>query len=156
MSVNSPSMKRDTDSPKATEAEPTDKRKSTPTAASSQPERDPVRWKRVAATLITVTLALVLSWQLWWHYMRSPWTRDGRVRAETVDVAADVSGRVTDLRVIDNQVVHKGDVLFIVDPDTYRFALAQAEAAVQTAKVDLQNRQELAERRRPLGSRADV
>jgi multidrug resistance efflux pump len=133
-----------------------EKPRPSPPAAGTQDKNAAVQWKRVTATLVIVTLAFVLTWQLWWHYMRSPWTRDGRVRAEIVDVAADVSGRVTDLRVIDNQVVHKGDVLFIVDPDTYQFALAQAEAAVQSAKVDLENRQELAERRKRLGSRAVI
>jgi RND family efflux transporter MFP subunit len=69
---------------------------------------------------------------------------------EIVDVASDISGRVTDLKVIDNQFVHKGDVLFVVDPDMYRFALAQAEAAVKKAKADLANAQELSERRKRL------
>jgi len=118
--------------------------------------KPPGQWKRVMMTLGTVALALGLTGELWWHYMRAPWTRDGRVRAEIVDVASDISGRVTALNVIDNQFVHKGDVLFIVDPDYYRYALAQAEAAVQNAKVDLENKQELAQRRKRLDSGAVI
>src|SRR5271156_6761064 len=82
--------------------------------------------ERVARTAVVVLIALILGWLLWWHYLRSPWTRDGRVEAEVVDIAAEISGKVTNLMVIDNQFVHKGDPLFIVDPDDYRLALAQA------------------------------
>jgi multidrug resistance efflux pump len=145
MSANAPS-------PQATEEMPADKSRPAPISESLQKRTAPAAWKRVAATLVAVTLAAVLTWQLWQHYMRSPWTRDGRVRVETVGVAADISGRVTDLRVIDNQFVRKGDVLFVVDPDMYRLALAQAEAAVRKAKADLANAQELSERRKRLHS----
>jgi multidrug resistance efflux pump len=145
MSVKAPS-------PRAVEEKPADKARTPPNSAISQNKTPPVGGKRVAATLVAVTLAAVLTWQLWWHYMRSPWTRDGRVRVETVGVAADISGRVTDIRVIDNEFVRKGDVLFVVDPDMYRFALAQAEATVKKAKADLANAQELSERRRRLHS----
>lgn len=139
-------------SPQVQEEKPAEKSGPTPTSVSPLNKTPPVGWKRVAGTLVAVTLAAVLSWQLWWHYMRSPWTRDGRVRVETVGVASDISGRVMDLRVIDNQFVRKGDVLFVVDPDMYRLALVQAEAAVKKSKADLENAQELAQRRKRLHS----
>jgi RND family efflux transporter MFP subunit len=60
----------------------------------------------------------------------SPWTRDARIRANVVTVAPDISGWVDDIRVQDNQFVHKGDVLFVIDHDRYRLALADAEAAL--------------------------
>jgi multidrug resistance efflux pump len=127
-----------------------------PAAVELRAQKTRAQWPRVMMTFVAVTFALVLAGELWWHYMRAPWTRDGRVRAETVEIASDVSGRVTDLRVIDNQVVHKGDILFIVDPDSYRFALAEAEAAVQSSKVDLENKKELAERRKRLDTGAVI
>jgi multidrug resistance efflux pump len=129
---------------------------SAPNPIKPEARKTPAQWKRVMMTLGTVALALGLAGELWWHYMLAPWTRDGRVRAETVEVASDISGRVTALNVIDNQFVYKGDVLFIVDPDYYRYALAQAEAAVQNAKVDLENKQELAQRRKRLDSGAVI
>jgi multidrug resistance efflux pump len=107
---------------------------------------------RVARTLAVVLLALVLGWAFWWHYMRAPWTRDGRVRVEVVEVAAEISGKVVDLRVQDNQAVHKGDVLFVIDPRDYQLALAQAEATLQSRQIDLQLREEDARRRANLGS----
>ncbi|MCE0483007.1 MAG: HlyD family secretion protein [Methylacidiphilales bacterium] len=111
-------------------------------------------WKRVARTAVIVALALILGWVLWWHYMRSPWTRDGRVRAEVVDIAAQIAGQVVNLRVVDNQFVHRGDVLFIVDPDNYRLALEEAEATVQSRQADLAIRKQELKRRQDLGAQA--
>ena len=105
-------------------------------------------------TTVVVALAIVLAWVLWWHYMRSPWTRDGRVRAEVVDVAAQISGQVVEIKVLDNQSVHKGDILFVVDPEDYRLALAQTEATVQSTQLKMQIAEQDSERRKTLGSHA--
>lgn len=86
---------------------------------------------RIAITMSAVALALIVGLALWNYYMNAPWTRDGRVRADVVAVAPDVSGLVTEVLVHDNQDVKKGDVLFRVDPDRYEIALRQAEAAVE-------------------------
>ena len=85
---------------------------------------------RVLLTLILLIVAGVLSYDLASYYLYSPWTRDARVRANVVTVAPDVSGYVDDIRVRNNQFVHKDDVLFVIDQDRYRLALANAEAAV--------------------------
>jgi RND family efflux transporter MFP subunit len=85
---------------------------------------------RVAATLVAVTVAVVVGWQLWVYYMEEPWTRDGRVRADTVGVAPDVSGLVSEVLVHDNQQVNKGDVLFRIDRARFELAVAQAEQQV--------------------------
>ena len=113
-----------------------------------------IDYKRVARTSGVVLLAVVLAWMLWWHYMRSPWTRDGRVRVEVVDIAAQIAGHVTELDVLDNQFVHKGDVLFLVDPQDYRLALAQAEATVNSRQLDLQIAQADAKRRATIEANA--
>ena len=67
--------------------------------------------------------------------MEAPWTRDGRVRADVVQVAPDVSGLVTEVLVEDNQVVKRGDVLFRIDPERFTLALRQAEAMVEGKKA---------------------
>jgi multidrug resistance efflux pump len=90
---------------------------------------------RFAITAVVVIVALLLGHALWRHYMYSPWTRDGRVRAEVVRVAPDVAGLVTKLAVIDNQEVKKGDVLFEIDPMRFRITLQQAEANLDAAKA---------------------
>jgi RND family efflux transporter MFP subunit len=93
---------------------------------------------RYAATIILAGFAVVAGWQLWVHYELEPWTRDGRVRADIVAIAPDVSGLVTEVLVRDNQIVHKGDVLFRIDRGRFLLALRQAEANVEgrTATLD--------------------
>src|SRR4029077_8270618 len=75
---------------------------------------------RVVLTLVLLVAAGFLSYDMASYYLYSPWTRDARVRADVVSVAPDVSGYVDDIRVQDNQFVHKGDVLFVVDQERYR------------------------------------
>jgi multidrug resistance efflux pump len=93
---------------------------------------------RILATAVAVVLALIALRFLWELYQVDPWTRDGRIRADTVQVAPDVSGLVTDVLVRDNQVVHRGDPLFIIDRARFELALRQAQAliAAQQAAVD--------------------
>jgi RND family efflux transporter MFP subunit len=110
--------------------------------------------RRRLVTGAVVLLAIVLAWALWWHYFRSPWTRDGRVRVEVVNIAAQISGQVISLPVGDNQVVKKGDLLFEIDPSDYKLALAQAEANVQSRQFQQATAQEDAERRQKLGAQA--
>jgi len=77
---------------------------------------------RVLLTLILCTAAGLLSYDLAGYYLYSPWTREARVRANVVAVAPDVSGYVDDIRVRNNQFVHKDDVLLVIDQDRYRIA----------------------------------
>jgi len=86
--------------------------------------------------------------------METPWTRDGRVRADIVEIAPDVSGAVAEVRVKDNQPVKRGDTLFTIDPEPYRFALSQAEANVQGREQELEQRRRELERRAHLSSLA--
>ena len=108
--------------------------------------------RRVLRTLLVVLVAAILGYFFWWHYMRAPWTRDGRVRVEIVEVAAEISGKVVEIDVQDNQFVHQGDPLFVIDPRDYQLALARAEATVLSRKADLEQREEDAKRRAALGS----
>src|SRR5712671_3492117 len=85
---------------------------------------------RVVLTLVLLVAAGLLSYDLASYYLYSPWTRDARIRANVVSVAPDISGYVDDIRVQNNQFVHKGDVLFIIDQERYRLALADAEATL--------------------------
>jgi len=91
----------------------------------------------VATTLLTAA-ALFVGWRLWAYYEEEPWTRDGRVRAEVVAVAPDVSGLVSNVLVRDNQHVKKGDVLFRIDRKRFELALRQAEATVASRAAALE------------------
>ena len=88
---------------------------------------------RFLITAVVVVVALLLGHALWKHYLYSPWTRDGRVRAEVVRVAPDVSGLVIRVAVVDNQLVHRGDVLFVLDQARFNNAVDQAEANLNAA-----------------------
>ncbi len=106
---------------------------------------------RVAVTLAVVAVAGIGGKRLWDHYQVDPWTRDGRVRADIVQVAPDVSGLVTDVQVVNDQTVKAGQPLFYVDRDRYALAVRQADAAVAAQRAQLaQARRELA-RNRVLG-----
>src|SRR5262249_1439818 len=76
------------------------------------------------------------------------------VRAYIVTKAAEVAGRIVELPVVDNQLVHRGDVLLVIDPTDYRIAVTLAAAALKQAKVNGENAQREASRRRPLAGSA--
>src|SRR3569833_1461879 len=90
---------------------------------------------RFLGTAAVVVLAVLLGHALWKHYLYAPWTRDGRVRAEVVRVAPDVSGLVARVAVVDSQSVHKGDLLFVIDQARFRIAVAQAQANLSAAEA---------------------
>jgi len=92
---------------------------------------------RVLLTLFVVSVAILAGWQLWSYYMLEPWTRDGRVRADVVTVAADVSGLISDVFVHDNEKVTKGQQLFRIDQRRFQYALDQAKADVASHQVTL-------------------
>ncbi len=93
--------------------------------------------RRYLITILVVLAALFIGWRLWIHYENDPWTRDGRIKADVVQVAPDVTGQVVKINVKDNQPVNVGDVLFEIDPARFDLALRQAKAAEEAAKVTL-------------------
>ena len=100
--------------------------------------RRPALLLRVAVTLAVVAIAAVIGWRLWVYYEEEPWTRDAQVAADIVGVTPDVSGLVSAVRVQDNQVVHRGDVLFVVDQARFELALRQAQAVVASRLAALE------------------
>lgn len=106
---------------------------------------------RVLVTLVFVIAAVLVAAWLWRHYELEPWTRDGRVRANIVQVAPDVSGLVTEVLVRDNQHVRRGQPLFVLDRPRFALALAQAEATVQAGRVALAQAQRENRRNHGLG-----
>ncbi|MFT8676053.1 MAG: HlyD family secretion protein [Acetobacter sp.] len=106
---------------------------------------------RIVLTLAVVSLAIILGITLWNVYMIAPWTRDGRVRVYVVDIAPEVSGTVVQIPVVDNQFVHKGDPLFVLDPVRFRLAIREAQARLDGAMEDLKLKQNDAKRRMGLG-----
>ena len=108
------------------------------------------RLVRVALTLLLCVIAGFAIVGLWQHYMVAPWTRDGQVRVQVADIAPEVSGQIVKLLVDDNQFVHKGDLLYVIDPGDYKVALDLAKADVASKVADLEVKNNQNERRRKL------
>ncbi|CAG9001260.1 MAG: p-hydroxybenzoic acid efflux pump subunit AaeA [Candidatus Celerinatantimonas neptuna] len=89
---------------------------------------------RLLITLIIIVAAILAGRWVWNYYLYSPWTRDGRVRANIITIAPDVSGWVTHLNVTNNQSVKKGQSLFIVDDARYKATFAKDEANVENKR----------------------
>lgn len=98
---------------------------------------NPRRLLSFAVTAVVVAGAVWAGLRLWDRYELSPWTRDGRVRANVVQIAPDVSGLVTAVPVQDNQHVAAGALLFEVDHARYQLALRQSQAQLAAARVAL-------------------
>jgi len=105
---------------------------------------------RLSMTFVLLITAIILGHTLWVRYMDSPWTRDGRVRADVVNIAPDVAGLVTKVAVKDNQYVHRGNVLFLIDAEHYKHAQTQAQALVEQRKALLEMKRGQAKRRAAL------
>jgi multidrug resistance efflux pump len=105
---------------------------------------------RVGVTVVLVVTAIILGLWAFDSYEYSPWTRDGRVSAYVVDTAAEVSGLVIDVPAEDNQFVHKGDLLYKIDPRDYDAALKRSQAAVDASRAKLELEQQNLDRRMKL------
>ncbi len=91
-------------------------------------------------TLLTGIVVLIAAGAFafkYWDYLTNPWTRDGQVRANVIQVAPRVSGPIVKLPIVDNQFVKAGDLLFEIDPRTFKANLDQAHANYDKILDDL-------------------
>ncbi len=102
---------------------------------------------RYVLTLSAVAVATLAAFILWKHYAQTPWTRDGRVRADVVQIAPDVSGPVSRVMVRDNQWVNRGDILYVIDPHWLKLSVLSAQADVEAKRHEMLMRQDAARRR---------
>src|SRR4051794_1540443 len=123
-----------------------------PAARAAPPRR--LRVLPLLITLMTIALATGLGLAMWDAYMGAPWTRDGTVRAYVVTMAPEVAGRIVELPVRDNQFVHKGDLLMVIDPTNFKIAVSLNEATVQQAQANMWNTARESQRRQALSNLA--
>jgi multidrug resistance efflux pump len=102
---------------------------------------------------VVAMLGALLAWNL---YNAAPWTRDGTVRVQVANVAPQISGQIKELRVVDNQFVHKGDVLYVIDPFDFEVALNTSKATLRQQTTDQDVKELQAERRRRLSDLAET
>jgi RND family efflux transporter MFP subunit len=105
---------------------------------------------RTTATLLILALAVLAALAIWDSYVTAPWTRDGSVRVQVAGIAPEVSGQITEVRVVDNQYVHQGDVLYVIDPFDFQVTLDTGKALLRQKAADLQVKSMQAERRQHL------
>ncbi|WP_426417957.1 HlyD family secretion protein [Aestuariirhabdus sp. LZHN29] len=85
----------------------------------------------LTGSVVLIAVGLVLL--KYWDYVVNPWTRDGQVRANVIQVTPRVSGPIVSLSVRDNQFVGAGELLFKIDPRTFQASLDEARAQYDVA-----------------------
>lgn len=109
--------------------------------------------KRLFLTAVLVLGAIAsIGWK-YQNYLENPWTRDGQVRAQVIQITPRVTGPIVSLQVNDNSLVSVGETLFEIDPRTYQVALDQAKASLAQSQVGLAKAQDEARRRQALHKR---
>jgi multidrug resistance efflux pump len=109
---------------------------------------------RKVATAGIAVVAVLVALVTWDQYNAGPWTRDGRVRVQVASVAPEISGQIKELRIVDNQFVHKGDLLYVIDPFDFGVVLRTNKAVLQQRMADLNVKELQSERRRRLSDLA--
>lgn len=114
------------------------------------------KYLRILLTIIVVIAAVFAGRWVWTDYMHTPWTRDGRIRAEIVTVSPDVSGWVTGLNIKDGQNIKKGDLLFSVDNKRYQAALDRSKATTENTLYTWELAKHKLERRKGLNTQQAI
>lgn len=112
--------------------------------------------KRYLISVVAAFVLVVTAYQLWNFYVLGGWTRDGKIRANVIQVAAQVSGKLVELPISDNQLVEKGDLLFRIDPIDYEINLKTAKAQLAQLRIRQEQAQQQYNRRTELGLTAAI
>jgi len=97
----------------------------------------PRRNRRLFVMLSVPALLGALGLYLWLTGGRTVSTDNAQIGAHVVNISPEVGGRIVEVAVTENQRVKKGDLLYRIDPEPYRIALMQADAAVGTARLQI-------------------
>ena len=96
------------------------------------------KYAKYLLTGAIVLVAIVAVLIKYWDYATNPWTRDGQVRAQVIQITPRVSGPIVKLPILDNQMVKAGDLLFEIDPRTFEASLEQARAQLDETGDNIQ------------------
>lgn len=94
-------------------------------------------WRKTALMVSVPLILLAIAAYFWLTSGRFVATDNAYVQQDRVSVSSDVAGRIVAVKTRENQVVKAGDLLFQIDPAPYRIALEQADAAIATARVQV-------------------
>ncbi|MBC2734033.1 MAG: HlyD family secretion protein [Desulfobacteraceae bacterium] len=96
------------------------------------------KYLKYLLTGLVIAVAVILVLFKYRDYVTNPWTRDGQVRANVIQIAPRVSGPIVNLPIRDNQFVKAGDVLFAIDPRTFEASYDQARAQLDQTGDNVQ------------------
>ena len=114
------------------------------------------RIKNVIGYLITFTVVAIaglILYEMFQDYLLHPWTRDGQVQGQIIQITSRVSGPIITIPIVDNQFVNKDDLLFKIDPRTFAAEVAEARASLAQAKAASAEAKDKAQRARDLYKR---
>jgi multidrug resistance efflux pump len=92
---------------------------------------------RILLTGLVVLAAVAVVLYEYWQYVVNPWTRDGQVRAQVIQITPRITGPIVNLPIVDNQLVKAGDLLLEIDPRTFKSAVDEAAANLKQAQQSL-------------------
>lgn len=107
----------------------------------SDPQLPRQSFRRVLGILVSIgsiVAASYLALLVKGNISRNPRTEDAQVRANVIGVAPQVGGTITRIHVKDNQLVHKGDLLFELDSRPYAAEAEKAKAQLAMTELDIQ------------------
>ena len=84
--------------------------------------------RKYLLTGVVVLIAVLVVLLKYRDYVVNPWTRDGQVRADVIQVTPRVTGPIVELPIRDNQFVNAGELLFQIDPRTFQSDVDRARA----------------------------
>jgi len=90
------------------------------------------------SSILVLVFCIAIYWVLSSKYVT---TDDAYINANVVQIASRVSGQIAELKVTNNQLVHRGDVLFTIDPNPFKVSLNKAQAQLAMAEAKLHNTQ---------------
>jgi len=106
-------------------------------ADTSSPKKKPSKLRRNLLMALVPCLLIGAGAYVWIHGGRFEETENANMRLSRITVASEIAGRVVSVNVTENLAVKKGDVLFQVDPEPLQIALDQANAAVESARLNV-------------------
>jgi multidrug resistance efflux pump len=92
---------------------------------------------RTIVTIVVIVVAVIAVGWKFWDYVVNPWTRNGQVMAQVIQITPRVYGTIVDLPIKDNQPVRAGDLLFQIDPRTYQSTVDGMHANLDMVKDEI-------------------
>ena len=100
-------------------------------------EKSTGKLTRVIVTVTLVLIAIIAVYIVYYRSSTSPWTRDGQVRADIIEISSQVNGQVVKVPVKDNQLVKKNDLLFQIDTEDYEMKVKESQVALDQAHQEV-------------------